>query len=422
LIRILKTLAQVAFVVVLAACGSSNNNSSNASMRLVNATTAATLTLSLNGSAQFSNIPAHSASPYASIGPGTYTITVTAAGGTVTSSTQTFGVGSAQTYSLLAYDRDGSLFTAFVTENETAPASGFGVLGLANLSPDSGALDVYVVAPGASISGLAPTFQNVQNGAPSVGSTVAVGSYDIIATGVGSPADVRFTASSVSVGNGQIESLALTSTPGGGLVNGVFLIQTGPVRFEPNTNARVRVVSALPVAGSSQVVGTVGSTSLASVFSPNPGRYTLVAGGASTYSITVSGTAVAGLPAATFTTGGDFTILVYGTVPATPSVSVFTDNNQAPLSGQVNMRLVNAGANVTGGVTMYVNGLQVASSVAYGAASPYAGVGVTAAAVLQLIQAGGTPVNTPIALSTPGAVYTVFVIDSTLTPYLIRDR
>jgi hypothetical protein len=60
--------------------------------------------------------------------------------------------------------------------------------------------------------------------------------------------------------------------------------------------------------------------------------------------------------------------------------------------------------------------------VAYGAASPYSGVGVSSIATLQLIQAGGTPVNTPVSLSTPGAVYTVFVIDSTLTPYLIRDR
>jgi hypothetical protein len=421
LIRILRALAQVALVVLVAACGSSNNNSSKASLRLVNATTAATLTLGLNGTAQFSNIPALSASGYATINPATYTVTVTSSSGSLTSSTQTFGLASAQTYSLLAYDRGGAIYTAFVTENETAPASAFGVLAMANLSPDSGPVDVYVVTPGASISGLSPTFQNVQNGASAVATTLAAASYDIVATGVGNPADVRFQASSVAVGSGQIESLALTSTPGGALVNGVFLIQGGAVRFAPATDARVRVVSALPTAGSSLVAATVGGIPLASVFSPNPGRYTLVAGGTSTYSISVSGTAVAGLPAATFTTGGDFTILVYGAA-ASPSVSVFTDNNQAPLSGQVSLRLVNAGTTVSGGLTMYVNGLQVASSVAYGAASPYSGVGVSSVATLQLIQAGGTPVNTPVSLSTPGAVYTVFVIDSTLTPYLIRDR
>jgi hypothetical protein len=420
LIRILRALAQVALVVLIAACGSSNNNSSKASMRLVNATSGATLTVSLNGTAQFSNVPALNASGYATINPATYTITVTSSG-SLTSSTQTFGLASAQTYSLLAYDRNGALFTAFVTENETAPASGYGVLALANLSPDSGAVDVYVVAPGASITGLTPTFQNVQNGASAVATTLSAANYDIVATGVGNPADVRFQASSVAVGSGQIESLALTSTPGGALVNGVFLIQAGAVRFSPATNARVRIVSALPTAGSSQVAATVGGTALPAVFSPNPGRYTLVAGGTSTYSVSVSGTAVTGLPAATFATGGDSTILVYGAA-ATPSVSVFTDNNQVPLSGQVNLRLVNAGVNVAGGLTLYDNGVQVASSVAYGTASPYFGVGVASSTTLLLIQPGMTGPSTPASLSTPGAVYSVFALDSSLTPFLIRDR
>jgi len=422
LIRFLTRLAQIAFVVILAACGSSSNNSSNASLRLVNATSAAALTVNLNGTAQFSNVPALSASGYASVGPGTYTITVTSTTGSLASSTQTFGVASAQTYSLLAYDRDGAIFTAFVTENETAPPSGFGVLGLGNLSPDSGALDVYVVAPGASIIGLSPTFQNVQNGAATVSTTLAAGSFDIIATATGSPNDVRFMASSVAVGSGQIESLGLTSTPGGALVNGVFLIQAGAVRFAPATNARVRLVSALPTSGSSQVAATVGGTALTSVFSPNPGRYTLVPGGTTSYSISVSGTAATGLPAATFAVGGDFTVLVYGAA-ATPAVSVFTDNNQAPLSGEVNLRLVNAGVNISGGLTLYDNGLQVASSVAYGAASPYFGVGVASNTTFLLIQPGMSGNATAESLPTPGAIYSVFsMADTPLVPFLIRDR
>ncbi len=422
LIRILKMLALVAIAAILAACGSSNNNSSNASMRLVNATGSASLSVTLNGNTQFSSVPAGNASKYASISPGTYTITVTSAGGTPTSSTTTFGLGSAQTFSLLAYDRDGALFTSLVTENEVAPPTGYGVLGLANLSPDSGPLDVFVVAPGASITGLAPTFQNVQNGAAAASTTLATGTYDIVATAVGNSRDVRFTASSQPIANQQIVSLGLTSTPGGALVNGVFLVQAGGVRFVPATNARARVVSALPTSGSYQVVATVGGTALPAAFAGLPtSSYALVPGGATTYTVTISGTAVATLPATTFGTGGDFTILVYGTA-ASPNVSVFTDNNQTPVAGEVNLRLVNGAVNASGGLSLYDNGVQVASSIAYGAASAYSGVSVASSTVLEVIEVGVTPVTANVALATPEAVYTIFVIDSTLTPYLVRDR
>jgi hypothetical protein len=178
----------------------------------------------------------------------------------------------------------------------------------------------------------------------------------------------------------------------------------------------------LPTSGSSQVAATVGGTALTSVFSPNPGRYTLVPGGTTSYSISVSGTAATGLPAATFAVGGDFTVLVYGAA-ATPSVSVFTDNNQAPLSGEVNLRLVNAGVNISGGLTLYDNGLQVASSVAYGAASPYFGVGVASSTTFLLIQPGTSGNATAESLPTPGAIYSVFsMADTPLVPFLIRDR
>src|ERR1700740_591779 len=84
--RVLKALALVAIAAVIAACGSSNNNSSNSSVRLVNAPTAASLSLALNATSEFSTVPAGSASKYVSVGPGTYTVTVTSAGGTLTSS------------------------------------------------------------------------------------------------------------------------------------------------------------------------------------------------------------------------------------------------------------------------------------------------------------------------------------------------
>jgi hypothetical protein len=417
-------LAPAALGVLLAACGSSNNNNgTNPQVRLVNATQTAALTMSLNGSAQFSNVAAATASAYASVTPGNYTVTVASSSTSLVSSTLTVGLGTGQTYSVLAYDRDGAVFPTVFTENQVAPTTGYGTVSVENLSPDSGTLDLYVVPVGTtSLSGLTPTFQFVQYGAsPSVTSELA-GSYAMIATATGNPNDVRFTLGSLAIANGEILTLAFTSTTGGALVNGVVLTQGGSVQFTPNTSARVRIVSALPSSGSSPVVATVGGAPFATVFSPNPGSYTLVPGGATAYSISVAGTAIATLPAATFTTGGDFTILVYGSA-SSPSVSIFTDNNQVPVGGEIKLRLVNAGATGAGGLTMYDNNVQVASSVAYGSASPYFNVSVSSNSTLELVEASKNMPNIPISTSTPDSVFTVFVIDDLVTaPTIIRDR
>ncbi|HEY4039741.1 MAG TPA: hypothetical protein VGM15_13050, partial [Burkholderiaceae bacterium] len=301
------------------------------------------------------------------------------------------------------------------------------LLGISNVSPDCGALDVYVVAPGTStVVGLTPTFSQIGFGAAPLFTTLVSGAYEIVATASGHPNDVRFETASQQLGSTQIVLLGFTSTSGGALVNGVLANQGASVSFSQTSNARVRVVSALPVSGTSQVSATVGGTAFAPVFSPNPGTYTLVPGATTSYSLSVAGTAIASPPAATFATGGDYTILVYGASAASPAVSIFTDNNQAPIAGDVNLRLINAGVTVAGGLTMYDNNVQVASAVAYGAASPYFGVTESATSSLELIAPTLTPLTVTPSLNVPASVYTVFVIDGAMSPTtslsIIRDR
>jgi hypothetical protein len=427
LIRFLKFAAALALALLIAACGSSNNNSSPTSVRLINASHTANLTLTLNGAAQFSNVASASATGYAQVTASTYTLAVASPSGALASSTQVVGLASAQTYSVLAYDRDGAIVALVVAENQTVPAAGFSLLGISNDSPDSGALDLYVVAPGTStVVGLAPTFQSVGFGAAPLFTTLVSGTYELVATASGNPNDVRFKTASQQLTSTQIVLLGFTSTSGGALVNGVLANQGASVSFSQTSNARVRVVSALPVSGTSQVSATVGGTAFAPVFSPNPGTYTLVPGATTSYSLSVAGTAIASPPAATFATGGDYTILVYGASAASPAVSIFTDNNQAPIAGDVNLRLVNAGVTVAGGLTMYDNNVQVASAVAYGAASPYFGVTESATSSLELIAPTLTPLTVTPSLNVPASVYTVFVIDGAMSPTtslsIIRDR
>jgi len=427
LARFLKALAPAIVAAALIGCGSSNNNSGPVSLRFVNASTNQSLTVSLNGTVQFSTIAAGASTSYSQVAAGTYTITISSASGALASASLSAGLGSNSTFTLVGYTRNGAIVAYLVTEDQTVPVGGLGTIGVANISPDAGALDVYLVTPGTtSLSGLTPQFPFANFAAVPVFTTLVAGTFDVVATASGNPNDVRLRLPSVQVAAGQVRLVAFTNTPGGALVNAVILNQAGTVgaatvQYVNNTQARVRIASALPTAGLTPVAGTVGSQALATVYSPNPGSYTEVAGNTSTYTISANGAAVAGLPAATFAVGGDYTILVYGAA-ATPTVAVFTDNNQVPAGGNANLRLINAGANISQGLTMYYNNVQVANSILYGQASAYFGVAQSALATLQLIAPGMNPVSATVSLNSPGAVYTVFVIDSTLTPYLIRDR
>jgi hypothetical protein len=425
LIKLTKCLSAALLGVLLVACGSHNNGGGTAApanFRFVNASQDGSLTVAVDGTAQFSNVPGPSTSDYASVVAGTHTVTVTGASGSLASPAVSVSLNPAQTYSLVAYVRDGAVVASLVTESQAVPASGDATLGVANLSPDSGGLDLYLVAPGTpNLAGLAPTFQSASYRAAPTWATFVAGTFDIVVTAAGNPNDVRQRLSSISVSGGQISLLAVTSTSGGALVNAALLTQAGAVQFVPATSARVRVVSALSVSSAIPVTATVGTTSLAPVFAPNPGTYTLVAGNATAYAVSAAGAPIAALPAATFATGGDFTVLVYGAV-ASPSVSILTDINQQPIvAGDVNLRLVNAGVNDAGGLTLYDNNVQVASSVAFGTASSYFGA-PSANSVLELVEPAVAPLSTSMLLGPTGSVYSVFVIDATLTPYVIRDR
>src|SRR5215469_14984350 len=114
--RFLQALAIVAVAVVLTACGNGNNNSSPVNLRFVNASQKAVLTVALNGTNQFSSQAAQSTSKYDAVASGSYTITITSAGGTLTSWTQSTGLGSGGQFTLLAYDRDGAIVATLITE------------------------------------------------------------------------------------------------------------------------------------------------------------------------------------------------------------------------------------------------------------------------------------------------------------------
>ena len=140
--------------------------------------------------------------------------------------------------------------------------------------------------------------------------------------------------------------------------------------------------------------------------------------------MTVDGVAVAGLPPATFSNGGDYTILAYGD-PASPQATVFTDNNLLSSSDAAYLRTVNAAVS-GGGITLSDNYVPINVDVQYGTASTYSPATASYSSLIEITSpVASFPKFTAEDFNiASNGVYTIFVLGTTTAPVVsfARDR
>jgi len=432
---------------LLTACGSGNNTVTPANIRLANASSV-TLNFSLNGTYDIPDVAAATASAYVQVPPGTYNSSVYSP--TLTAGTgYPFSIATGQSYTTIGYVRDNLTNGALHVDNMAVPTSGFANIDVENISIDAGSLNVYLLSQGQSpTSSYTANFSSVQLG-QSYPSSFVEGTYDVWVTGSGGVSDIRAVAKSITFNSTQPYTLALTSTPGGVLVDMTVVPQGGGIvgsttpnpTFHASTFARVRVLSALPFSTSAnpavvqanitEASGTV--VALPQDFSPNPTSYQLVTASTSSSATTTvssivvtdpnTSTSVTVVPTNASTTpiasGNDYTILLYGT-NAAPVALILTDNNQV-IANEASVRLINAAISSTT-VDMNVEGsFPYATGIAYGATTTYAGVSPGTNLTLQVLGGSYDQTLTGQTLKTD-AVYTVLVYNASDPPLLINDR
>jgi hypothetical protein len=415
---------------VLAACGGGSDDDSGATMRLVNATlTHASLNLLANSETVVTGTALDTASAYAGIPDGSPSLQVNDAttGGVLAVSAPTITGG--QKAALLAYESGGSVRTAVIAEDTAQPASGTAILRVFNAATDAGSVDVYITDPAVDITTLAsPTFTFIASSSVQASNFVSFGpgTYRVRVTGAGNTSDLRLDIPAVVLANQQVGTVILTPTAGGTLANGSVLIQDADYTASRNTSARVRLFAA--VSNGASVSATAGTTPIAtSVVAPVVGPYANVPSG-SALAITVNGASVAA-PATPLAAGSDSTLMVYGSA-ASPTATLIADDNHLPAaSSNYKLRLVNGLTGAAPPLSMDVNFIPVATSVAPGSASPYT---VLTATPLTATQISVTSPNspTPILTTAPSlqgsAVYTLFMLgDAAASPagaQLRRDR
>lgn len=420
-----RLLAAALLTTLLAACGGGSSSSGSGYVRVVNATVNhPSLDLLVNAAVSISGITKDNASGYVSVAEGAQVLQLNDAGAAIALTNVSPTITKDQHFTMLVYESSGAIKTSIVNDENGAPAAGAAVIRISDLAPDAGAVDVYVTDPGTSLATLStPTFALTPSSLTTAFLSFGTGTYRVRVTGAGDPTDLRLDIPALALTSTEVDTVILTPTTGGVLVDGGSLPQQGTYAAARNTNARVRLAAAL--SGGASVGANAGAVVVGvPTTSPAVGSYVTVPA-SNTLSVSVNGASVQ-VPTSTLAAGSDSTLLVYGS-PGAPVVSVIADDNHLPSSvATLKMRLVNGITGAITPLTLTANFGVVASNVQPGAASGYGVVsGSTAVRLDVTAPAGVTPIYSESALNIPNNdVFTLFMLGDASTPthVLRRDR
>jgi len=192
-------------------CGSSSTK-----VRLLNAMDGQTsINMLVDSSTLATGVAFGAASSYASLGSGSHTIQIQATGATLFNQTLSLNSGN---NTVLATN---SGPTIFADNRTTTPSSGNIQIRAINASTALGTTDVYVVAPGADISIVNPTFSALGYQLASGYATVAAGSYQVEFAPAGSK-NILINSNALSFSAGQIRTVVALDNPSGGFTIAVL--------------------------------------------------------------------------------------------------------------------------------------------------------------------------------------------------------
>lgn len=325
---------------------------------------------------------------------------------------------------LVVTGKRGAMNTLQLLDDTTAPSSGKFKVRAVGLSPDAGAVDLYITSGNvtdtvATIASIGyTTVTDYTEGTP--------GSYRIVFTAANTK-DVLFQSAPISLSEGQALSAAVFPSGGGKLVNAVLLVNgaDGSGTFLPNPLGRFKSVNAIADAGLLNFKAD-GTTMLANVpFGGSSTYVTLTAGGRNLAieQANVPGVAIASATQ-TIAPASDYTVLALGTA-ASAQLAVIPDDNGLPTAGFAKLRFVNA---MTGqpSVDAFVNFATQATGIAYGTGSAYSQLVPSTTYDISFSTPGGVTTLASIdpAELDAGGIYTAYLVGSAgnAQAKLVRDR
>ena len=239
------------------------------------------------------------------------------------------------------------------------------LLRVVNAASDAGSVDVYLTDATTDLDDVSPDYSAVATDALAGEGLVKLdaGTYRLRVTAAGSKTDVRLDRPDLVLASKGVYTLVVTGTTGGVLTDAMLLKQDGDVAVLPTTQARVRAVVGLD-GGTTTNISVDGTALVSAATIPVLGTYRVVDAGAADVTMSVDGSDVA-VGDLTLAAGADYTLVYTGTPSSVTQTSVL-DVNRLPASGSFKVRLINAMSALAEPISMSVNFLPAADSVALG--------------------------------------------------------
>lgn len=405
-----------AMSILLMGCMHDDDDDPTAQVRVVHASPdAPDVDVLVNDTVELAGVPYKGVSAYLTVNSDNDpNFKVNAAGTSTTVINATPDLQENSQYTLLAVDEVANIEPLLITDDTSAPASGFLKVRVLHASPTAPVVDVYVTAPGDDISMMSPTLTGVDFKDYSDYLEIPEGDYQIRVTGTTSKTPV-YDSGTVPLGAGVTYTIAAVTTTTG-LSPISLLVLTGdnsnPSLEIADVRARVRAVHASYDTGLVDIlvddVEVLGDVPFKAA-SP----YLEVPAGDRNVKVNAANTNITAIEVTpTLERGLDYTMLAVGTsTPDTLEALLALDDNTDPTSGNAKVRVIHASPDAPA-VDVYVDGTEVLTNVPYKAISGYLEV-AAGAHNIQVFATGTTtsPVIDVTPTLTDGTIYTIIAMN-----------
>jgi Domain of unknown function (DUF4397) len=421
--RIWWITATIAMLAVIGGCKNNGHNQNSTDMRVLNAVVdAEPLDVLIDDDVKQASVAFAAATSYAEFDSGSRDTKVRSTSQGTILAEKTVAYNSGVHSTLVLYGKRSSIGTLQLIDDATSPSSGKFKLRVADLSPEAGAIDLYITNTG-DITSVPASMVNVGYGAVTDFSEFVPGSYRLTFATAGTK-DVLFQSAAQTFAEGGISTLTVFPAIGGKLVNAELLTSAGGT-YLPNPFGRLKAVNAVPDSPALNFKAD-GATLLSSVPFGGSSSYVTINAGARSLTLeaaNVPGTALATL-AKTIDPARDYTTIAVNNL-GQAALAAFVDDNTLPAAGFAKVRFGNAMVGSTT-VDALVNFASQASGIPYPGVSSYYQLAASTTYTLTFATPGGVSVITtlsPVEIDA-GAVYTVYLMGTAAAPVakLVRDR
>ena len=336
--------AVVVVLTLVAGCKNNGHAQNSTDMRALNAVVdAEPLDVLVDSNVIFSAVALGTTTGYSQFSQGGRDVQLRSAANSTILVDKSLTFSSGANATLVMYGKRAAIGTLLLTDDTTSPASGTFAIRSVGLSPDSGAVDLYVV-PSGDISAVPPTVSAITYTVATGYAEVTAGTYQVIFAAAGTK-DVVFQSAALPFSAGAMLTAAVFPSLSGHLVNAVLLSAGSGASgtFLPNPLARLKAVNAVPDSAAGLNFKANGTALLSNVPFMGSSSYVTAASGARTLQLEASnvpGTVIASL-AQQLDAAKDYSVVAVNTL-AQAQLVAFADDNTAPPSGFAKLRFANA--------------------------------------------------------------------------------